>query len=135
MVPAAPPPTKESTQPRGGGQGVRVRSEAHLPALSLKDGGNLCSILAGTVLLALHGAVLCKNWRLCGLFWEYCKRKRSHIPTPQEVATTFSGLLNAAWECSTKKCDNLLVETGIICHFRGIILCDANRSNNSIKKN
>ena len=74
---------------------MRVRSEAHLPALSLKDGGNLCSILAGTVLLALHGVVMCKNWNLCGAFREDCKRKRSHVPTPPEVETTAAGMLKA----------------------------------------
>ena len=35
-------------------------------------------------------------------------------------------------ECSAKKRENLLVETDIICHFRGLILYDANISNNSI---
>ena len=74
-----------------------VRSEAHLPALSLKDGGNLCSILAGTVLLALHGAVLCKNWHLCWVFWEDCERKRWHVSTLPGVATTVAGLIKAAW--------------------------------------
>ena len=45
---------------------VRVRYDAHLPALSLWDRENSCSILEGTVLPTLHGAVLCKNWHLCG---------------------------------------------------------------------
>ena len=31
-----------------------------------------------------------------------------------------------------EKRDNLLVKTDIICHFRGLILCDANGINNSI---
>ena len=39
-----------------------VRYNAHLTALSLWDRENLCSILAGMVLLTLHSAVLCKNW-------------------------------------------------------------------------
>ena len=29
--------------------------------------------------------------------------------------------------CSAKKCDNLLVETDIVFHFRGLILCNAKR--------
>ena len=37
------------------------------------------------------------------------------------------------WEaCSTEKRDNLLVETNIFCHFRGLILRYANGSNNPI---
>ena len=61
---------------------VRVRYDAHLLALSLQDGKNTRSVLAGTVLLTLHGAVLCKKWHLCGSCWEECEQKRSHIPTP-----------------------------------------------------
>ena len=34
--------------------------------------------------------------------------------------------------CSAKKRDNLLVEADFFCHFRGLILFNANRSNNSI---
>ena len=29
--------------------------------------------------------------------------------------------------CSAKKCENLLVETDIICYFRGLILCNVKR--------
>ena len=39
-----------------------VSYEANLSIPSLRDGGNSCYILVGTVLIALHGAVLCKIW-------------------------------------------------------------------------
>ena len=74
-VAAAPPPQKENPQQRGH-TSVWVRYDAHLSVLYLRDRDNLCSILAGTVLLTLHGAVLCKKWHLCGSFWEDCKRKQ-----------------------------------------------------------
>ena len=48
---------------------VRVRYNAHLPALSLWYGDNSRSMLAGKVLLILHGAVLFNNWHLCGSCW------------------------------------------------------------------
>ena len=76
---------------------MRVRYDAHLPDLSLQHGKNLRLILAGTVLPNLHGAVLCKNWNLCGACWEDCERKRSHVPNPPEVATTTAGLFKSAW--------------------------------------
>ena len=37
------------------------------------------------------------------------------------------GVLLEMEACYAKKCDNLLVETDIFCHFRGLILCDAKR--------
>ena len=75
---------------------MRVRYDAHLPTLSLGEGENSRSILAGTVLLTLHGDVLCKNCHLCGSCWEDCKWKRSHVPTPPEVVKTVAGLLKAS---------------------------------------
>ena len=75
---------------------VWVRYNAHLSALFLRNRENLCLILAGMNLPTLHGAVLCNNWHLCGACWEDCERKRSHILTPQEVATTIAGLLKAS---------------------------------------
>ena len=80
----------------GGPARVRVRYNAHLPSLSLRGGENSRYILAGAVLPTLHGHVLCKNWHLCGVCWEDCKRKNSHPPNPPEVATTISGLLKVA---------------------------------------
>ena len=74
-----------------------VRYDADLPSLSLWDGENLRSILAGVVLPALHGHVLYKNWHLCRVCWEDCERKNSHVPTPHEVATTITNLLKVTW--------------------------------------
>ena len=54
------------------------------------------SILAGTVLSTLHGAVLCKNWHLCGYCWEDYERKCLHVPTSSEAATTVAGMIKAA---------------------------------------
>ena len=54
----------------GGSARVKARYDAHLPSLSLQDGENSRSILAGEVLPTLHGHVLCKNCYLCGMFWE-----------------------------------------------------------------
>ena len=55
----------------GGGSGstarVRVRYDAHLPALSLQDGEKLRTILAGTAPPTVKGHVLCNNWHLCEL--------------------------------------------------------------------
>ena len=95
-VAVAPPPQNENPLTRGGGARVQVCYNAHLPALSLRDGENPRSVLVGTVFPTLHGAVLCKNWHLCGSFWEYFERKRSPIPTPPEGETTVAGLLKAA---------------------------------------
>ena len=76
--------TKRRSSKMGGDARMWVRYDMHLPALYLWDGYNTRSILAATVLPTLHGAVLCKNWHLCGFCWEECKRKRSHVPTPLE---------------------------------------------------
>ena len=46
---------------------VWVCYDMHLPALSLQDGENTRTILAGIVLPALHGHVLCKNCHRCGV--------------------------------------------------------------------
>ena len=72
---------------------MRVHYEAHLTSLSLWDGENLRSILAGAVLPTLHSHVLCKNWNLCGVCWEECERKNSHVLIPPEVANTIARLL------------------------------------------
>ena len=56
----------------GGSTRVRVRYDAHLPSLSLRDGEKTRSILMGAVLPTLHGHVLCKNWHMCGVCWEDC---------------------------------------------------------------
>ena len=77
----------------GGPVRVRERYEAHLPSLSLRDGEDLNSILSRAVLPILHSHVLCKNWYLCGVCWENRKRKKSHIPTPPEMAITIAGIL------------------------------------------
>ena len=52
--------TTRKSSTTGGGVRLQVRYDAHLPALSLRDGENSCSILAGTVLPALQGTVICK---------------------------------------------------------------------------
>ena len=72
---------------------VQARYDAHLPALYLWDAENLRTILARTVLPTVQGHVLCKNWHLCGLYWEDCKRKNSHVPTYPDVVATLTGLL------------------------------------------
>ena len=95
MAEAEAPPPQSANHPPRGGTGVRLRYDGHLPALSLQDRENSRLILAGKVLLTLHSAVFCKNWHLCGVYWEGCERKRSHVPTPPEVATTVSGLPKA----------------------------------------
>ena len=61
---------------------MQVRYDAHLPDLSLWDGENSRSILAGTVLPTLHSDVIFKNWNLCGVCWEDYKQKFSHVSTP-----------------------------------------------------
>ena len=45
----------------GGGARVQVRYDAHLPVLYLRDGENLRTLLAGTVLPTLNGQVFCEN--------------------------------------------------------------------------
>ena len=81
----------------GGSSRVRVRYAAHLPSLSLWDGEQTWSILTGEVLPTLRSHVLCKNWHMCGVCWEDCERKNSHVPTPPEAANTISELLKVAW--------------------------------------
>ena len=77
----------------GGLERVRVRYDAHLPSLSLWDGEQTRSILTGAVLPTLRGHVICKNWHMCGVCWEDCERKNSHVPTPPEAANTITDLL------------------------------------------
>ena len=72
---------------------MQVQYDTHLPALSLQDIENLRTLLVGAVLPTLHSHVICKNWHLCAVCWEECKRKNSHVPTPPEVGTTIAGLL------------------------------------------
>ena len=80
----------------GGSTQVRARYDAHLPSLSLREGEQTRLILTGAVLPTLHGHVLCKNWHMCGVCWEDCERKNSHVPTPPEAANTIAGLLKVA---------------------------------------
>ena len=77
----------------GGSAQVEARCNAHLPSLYLRYGENSRSILVGAVLPGLHVHVLCKNWHLCGVCWEDYERKKSHVSTPPELATTNAGLL------------------------------------------
>ena len=75
---------------------MRVRYDTHLTSLSLRDGVQTWSILTGAVLPTLQGHVLCKNWHMCGVCWEDCERKNSHVPTPPEAANTIARLLKVA---------------------------------------
>ena len=75
---------------------MRVRYDAHLPSLSLRDGEQTRSILMGANLLTLRCHVFCKNWHMCEVCWEDCKRKNLHVPTPPEAANTIAELLKVA---------------------------------------
>ena len=44
--------------------------------------GELAIYSGEAVLPTLHGHVLFNKWHLCGVFWEDCEHKNSHIPTP-----------------------------------------------------
>ena len=70
--------------------------DAHLPALSLWDGENSYIILAGKVLSTVQGYILCKNWHLCGLCWDDCERKNSHVPTSSDVESTLTRMVKIA---------------------------------------
>ena len=80
----------------GGATQVQARYEFHLPSLSLQDGEKTRSILMGAVLPTLRGHFLCKNWHMCEVYWEDCKRKNSHIPTPPKASNTIAELLKVA---------------------------------------
>ena len=41
-------------------------------------------------------AFFLKNWHMCGVCWEDCDRKNSHLPTPPEAANTIDELLKVA---------------------------------------
>ena len=73
-----------------------MRYDTHLPSLSLLDGEQALSILTGAVLPTLRGRVLFKNWHMCGVCWEDCERKKSHVPAPPEAANTIVELLKVA---------------------------------------
>ena len=75
---------------------MRVYYDAHLPSLSLWDRENSWSILTRAVLPTLRGHFLCKNWHMCEVYWEDCKRKNSHIPTPPKASNTIAELLKVA---------------------------------------
>ena len=81
VLAVAPLPQSKSPPPQGGAR-VRAHYDAHLPPLSFRYGENLGSVLMGTVLLTLHGAVFCKNLHLNGAYWEEWEQKRLHVPTP-----------------------------------------------------
>ena len=68
----------------GGGARVRAHYNVHLPDLSLQDEGNSRTLLEVTVLHTLHVHFFCKNFHLFGVFWEDCKHKNLHIPTPPQ---------------------------------------------------
>ena len=70
--------------------------KAHFPALSLRDGENLHTILDGVVLHIVQGCILCNNWQLFGLFWEDCKHKNLYVPTSLDVAAAMTGLSKMA---------------------------------------
>ena len=57
----------------GGPARVRARYDAHLSSLFLPYRENLRSILVEAVLPILHSRNICKNWNLCGVFWEDCE--------------------------------------------------------------
>ena len=80
----------------GGSAKVKMRHDAHLPSLYLQDMESLRSIITGAVLPTLHGHVLFKNWNLCGVCWEDCNHKNSHVPTPPEAVNTIAELLKVA---------------------------------------
>ena len=69
----------------GGGVRVRARYDTHLPALTLRYGENSQTLLVWMDLPTLHGHVLCNIFHLCGVCWENCKRKKSHVFTPPPV--------------------------------------------------
>ena len=75
---------------------VRVRYDAHLPALSLWGMDNSWTLPAGTVLSTLNGHIIYKNWHICRVCWYYCARNYLHVPTPPEVVTAIYGLLKTA---------------------------------------
>ena len=58
-------PKKYRVGAAAGAAGVRVRYDAHLPALSLWERENSRTLLEGKVLTTVHGHILCKNWHLC----------------------------------------------------------------------
>ena len=60
---------------------MKVRYDTHLPFLSLWYEDNSWYILVRAVLYTLNGHFLCKNWHLCGVCWEDCEHKNSHVPT------------------------------------------------------
>ena len=76
--------------------GVRVCYDVHLTALYLWGGKNLRTILAGKVLPKVQGHILFNNWHLCGLCWEDCECKNSHVTTSLDVAATLTRPLKTA---------------------------------------
>ena len=87
--------TKNSKVRATGGGGVRVWDQYNVQLLiiSLHYGENSWSFLAGTVLTTLHGHAIFKNCHLCGVCWEDCECRKSHVPTPPGVAITIYGLI------------------------------------------
>ena len=59
---------------------MRVRYDAHLPTLSLRNEENARPILEGTVLPTLHSAILGKNWHLCEVCAERTTGVKARIP-------------------------------------------------------
>ena len=75
---------------------VKVHYEALLPDLSLWDVENSWTQLTRAVFPTIHCYVICKNFHLCGLFWEEFEHKNSHVPTSMDVAYTITGLMKTA---------------------------------------
>ena len=53
---------------------------------------------------------MCKNWHLCKLCWEDCKRKELHVPNSPDMSATLTGLLKTARGNDSRAC--ILAMTG-----------------------
>ena len=70
--------------------------DTHFPTLSLWDGKKFSTLMEGAVLPTVHVNVISKNWHLCGLFWEECKRKKLHVPTSPDIVSTITSFLKTS---------------------------------------
>ena len=75
---------------------VQVSYDSHLLYLSLPDGENSQTLLAGTALPTPQSHVLFKNWHLCRVCWEDYESKNSYVPTLPEATTAITRLLKTS---------------------------------------
>ena len=74
-------------------QGCKCAMMRNCPPCPFSTGKTCVLSWQGQSSPTVQGYVICKNCHLCGLCWEDCESKNSHVPTSPYVASTLTRLL------------------------------------------